>query len=158
MPGKNLFAICSMFFLSFYYILPWVKAWLFNISKICLSPGVCPWGFHEHAHGAFISPLCAWKLHEHAHGALMRTCAWGLHAHDHLRKICIPTNTWALHFMQPLYFTTLSVLVHRLCLAHLYWKLVLYTLCLDLLYNCTVILFSSLCTHFASPSSNAVQI
>ena len=42
--------------------------------------------------------------------------------------------------------------VNSLCLAHLYLKLLEYTLCLDPVYNCTVILFLNLCTHFASPS------
>ena len=64
----------------------------------------------------------------------------------------IQTNTQAVRFIHPVNFTTSSVLVHTLCLGHLYLKLVEGTHCLDILYNCTVILFSSLCTHFASLS------
>ena len=48
--------------------------------------------------------------------------------------------------------------MNSLCLAHFYLKLAEYTLYLDPVYNCTVILFSNLCTNFATPSYNTVQI
>ena len=62
----------------------------------------------------------------------------------------IQTNTRALCFIHPpeLYYficTSAHTLLGTLILVE-------GTHCLDILYNCTVILFSSLCTHFASLS------
>ena len=56
------------------------------------------------------------------------------------------------------------VFVHILCLAHLYLKLVQYSLCLDLvLYSCTAVQCKPVfchysCTHFALPIYSTVHL